>query len=317
METSIRNDLCGILNVDKPPGPTSHDVVATIRRMARQRKVGHAGTLDPMATGVLLVCLGQATRITEYLMQRPKTYRAAVLLGVSTTTHDAEGEITHEAQVNAGRDQVDAALQQFVGRIDQVPPKYSAIKHHGKRMYELARRGIDVQVPAREVDVHHLRMIRWESPTVHIEVRCGPGTYIRALARDLGAALGCGAHLTALRRLSSGSFDVSNAVDLDRLGKAFDGDQATQFLYPIDTALAHLPVLRLSLDMARRLAMGQQVPGTPEGDGSTLCRAYAPGGRFVALVHRDQHTGKWRPAKVFAHPQEFMPLERDHRSCTS
>jgi tRNA pseudouridine55 synthase len=307
----VNTSLCGVLNVDKPPGLTSHDVVVSIRKMARQRKVGHAGTLDPMATGVLLVCLGRATRVSEYLMRTPKVYRAAVRLGVSTTTHDAEGEITGEAEVNVTREGLDLALRQFLGHIHQVPPRYSAVKRDGKRFYELARQGIEVEVPVREVDITQLQIVDWALPVVHVEVHCGPGTYVRALARDLGRALGCGAHLVALRRLSSGSFAVSDAVTLEHLGRAFSGDTVDQYLHPLDVAFRHLPALRLDLDTARRLAMGQAVAGDVEGletgDGD-LARAYAPSGQFVALVYRDEHTaGKWRPRKVFSGPQEIEP----------
>jgi tRNA pseudouridine55 synthase len=300
--------LCGILNVDKPPGMTSHDVVVTIRRMARQRKVGHAGTLDPMATGVLLLCLGRATRVSEYLMRSEKTYHAEIRLGVCTTTHDAEGEITRVAEVDVMRREVDAALRQFVGLIDQVPPRHSAIKRDGKRLYELARRGIDVDVPARKVNVYDLRVVHWQSPVVHVHVRCGPGTYVRALARDLGEVLDCGAHLSALRRLSSGSFSVSEAVPLDDLGAAFADDGAVQYLYPLDVALSHLPALRLSYDQARRLAMGQAIAADlPDG---VRARAYAPGEQFVALVVRkDEQDGSWRPEKVFARPEEIGPSQ--------
>jgi tRNA pseudouridine55 synthase len=302
--------LCGVLNVDKPPGPTSHDVVASIRKMARQRKVGHAGTLDPMATGVLLVCLGRATRVSEYLMRSPKVYRATVRLGISTTTHDAEGEVTAEAEVRVTREQVDSVLPQFLGRIHQVPPKYSAIKRGGKRLYELARQGIEVEVPAREVDIVHLQITEWAVPIVQFEVHCGPGTYIRALARDLGELLGCGAHLAALRRVSSGSFSVSDAVTLERLGKAFAKGAVDQHLYPLDIAFRHLPALCLDPETARRLAMGQAVKGDIQGVATGtngLARAYAPGNRCIALVYRDEQSDTWRPRKVFARPEEIGP----------
>jgi tRNA pseudouridine55 synthase len=300
--------LCGVLNVDKPPGMTSHDVVASIRKMARQRKVGHAGTLDPMATGVLLVCLGQATRVSEYLMRSPKVYRATVRLGISTTTDDAEGEVVAEAEVHVTREQVDRALSQFLGRIDQVPPKYSAVKRGGKRLYQLARQGIEVEVPAREVDIARLRVTEWALPTMQLEVHCGPGTYIRALARDLGDALGCGAHLAALRRVSSGSFSASDAVTLEGLSEAFAKGTVDQHLYPLDIAFRHLPALCLDLATARRLAMGQAVrgdiPGVATGTGG-LARAYTRDSRFIALVYRDEQSDAWRPRKVFAEPGQI------------
>jgi tRNA pseudouridine55 synthase len=316
--------ISGILNVDKPPGWTSHDVVAAVRRMARQRKVGHSGTLDPLATGVLLVCLGQATRVSEYLMRSQKTYRGAIHLGVATTTDDAEGEITAEAEVRVTRAQVETAMQDFVGHIQQVPPRYSAIKRDGKRLYDLARRGIHVDVPPRPVDVYRLEITEWAPPVVHVEVRCGPGTYIRALARDLGATLGCGAHLSGLCRLSSGSFKLSEAVRIEQLERAFAAGTGTQFLFPLDTAFAHYPALHLSLEKARQIALGQPVADVQGADvrgvnvrgvdvrgadADTLARAYAPGERFVALVYKDGRGGAWRPRKVFVQPEEIVPLQ--------
>ena len=309
MNRTLTRGLSGILNVDKPPGWTSHDVVAAVRRMARQRKVGHSGTLDPLATGVLLVCLGQATRVAEYLMRSQKTYRGAIHLGVSTTTDDAEGEITGRAEVRVKRAQAETALQGFVGHIQQVPPRYSAIKRGGKRLYDLARRGIDVDVPARPVDVYRLEIIEWAPPVVHVEVRCGPGTYIRALARDLGTTLGCGAHLAGLCRLSSGSFKLSEALGVEQLERAFAAGTGAQYLHPLDAAFFHLPALHLSLEMTRRLAMGQPVADVQGADADTLARAYAPGERFVALVYKDGHSGAWRPRKVFVQPEEIVPLQ--------
>jgi tRNA pseudouridine55 synthase len=248
-----RGYVDGILNVDKPLGMTSHDVVAAIRKMARPGgvsfsgsarrrpdtsgdrplKVGHAGTLDPLATGVLLVCLGRATRVSEYLMRSPKTYRATLELGVTTTTHDAEGEITSRSPVGMTLEDVAAALPAFVGSIQQVPPRYSAIKRGGRPLYELARQGIEVEVPAREVEVYALDLVTWEPPHLVLDVRCGPGTYVRALARDIGQALGCGAYLSALRRTSSGTFHVSEAVELEILRAAFDDGRVDEYLHPI------------------------------------------------------------------------------------
>jgi tRNA pseudouridine55 synthase len=306
MAKSTGADLCGILNVDKPAGPTSHDVVVSIRRMARQRKVGHAGTLDPMATGVLLVCLGRATRVSEYLMRSAKVYRAAIRFGITTTTQDAEGEVTGVSRVDVTRSHLDAALPQFQGRIRQVPPQYSAIKRGGKRLYELARQGVHVDVPAREVDIYRLQIVEWAPPVLHLEVHCGPGTYVRALARDLGQAMGCGAHLSALRRLSSGSFAASDAVTLACLESAFAEGTIDRHLHPPDVAFDNLPAVHLDLDAARRLAMGQAVEGDIQGvepGHGGLARSYAPSGQFVALVYRDEQSGAWRPRKVFVEPQ--------------
>ena len=303
--------MIGILNVDKPSGLTSHDVVAVVRRLSRQRKVGHAGTLDPMATGVLLVCIGDATRVSEYLMDSTKTYLATIHLGISTTTDDAEGDTIAETPIQVTREQVGTALASFVGRIEQIPPKYAAIKHRGRKLYELARKGIDVDVPARSVTIHAINIVEVAPPQVRIEVTCGPGTYIRALARDLGQALGCGAHLSALRRTQSGQFRAENAASMEQLDGAFASQTAGQLLLPLDAALTHLPAIHVPLDSARSLALGQAIQGPtavgPQATGKQagLARAYAPGQRFVAIVAWDQASARWRPRKVFAQPHDL------------
>jgi tRNA pseudouridine55 synthase len=249
-------------------------------------------------------------------MASPKAYRATVRLGISTTTHDAEGQITSRAEVRVQRHELEAALQPFVGHIDQVPPAYSAIKRKGKRLYELARQGISVQVPPRKVDVHALRLVNWAPPDVTLDVECGPGTYIRALARDLGRALGCGAHLVALRRTQSGQFSVKQAANMEALEGAFAAGTASRLFHPLDAAFAHLPALHLDASAARRLAMGQAVrdpspfiapgraaPGRVDPD---QARAYGPGRQFVALVSREQESGFWRPRKVFIEPHDIL-----------
>ncbi len=197
---------------------------------------------------------------------------------------------------------------------------YSAIKQNGRRLYELARQGIEVEVPAREVEIHELRGGEWAPPVLRLQARCGPGTHIRPPARDLGEALGCGAHLAALRRLSSGSLTAANAVRLQQLGEAFAADEVARYLHPLDVAFLHLPVLRLDGAAARRLAMGQSVKGVAAAgntsavvsagrddsdDDAELARAYAPGEQFVALVYRDPQSGDWRPRKVFVEPQQI------------
>jgi tRNA pseudouridine55 synthase len=308
--------FCGILNVDKPAGLTSHDVVATVRRWSGQRKVGHAGTLDPMATGVLLVCLGSATRMSEYLVASPKTYHAGIYLGVSTTTDDAEGEVIRRAEVRVTATEIGAALQQFVGHVSQVPPVYSAIKRRGKRLYQLARQGIPVEAPAREVDIYALCLVEWTPPLASVQVHCGPGTYVRALARDLGAVLGCGAHLAALRRTQSGRFTAKEAVPVARLREAFADGTVRELLYAPDAAVADLPALYLDAETARRLAMGQQVGAgegerrTVTGDEDARARAYGPARQFVGVVFRDRETGLWQPEKVFTRPGDILSGER-------
>jgi tRNA pseudouridine55 synthase len=294
----------GILNVDKPPGLTSHDVVDAVRRISGQRKVGHAGTLDPMATGVLLVCLGKATRVAEYLMAGRKRYRATIALGTSTDTYDAEGEVVSSGgATDFARADVEAALQHFVGRIEQVPPMYSALKHHGQPLHKLARRGQVVERQPRLVEIDEITLLGWTPPSLTIEVACSKGTYIRSLAHDLGQRLGNGAHLAALVRLASGRFRLEDSVSLERLEEAFQHGQEQAYLLPLDEALLDCPAMIVGAADARRIARGQPFSGEPPQSGSvepTLYRAYGPDGDFLALVVYQFAAGRWQPKKVFA-----------------
>lgn len=304
----------GILNLDKPRGLTSHDVVDRVRDLTGIRRVGHAGTLDPLATGVLLVCIGRATRVAEYLMSGQKVYRAGVRLGIATDTYDAEGQVVAERPVEVGRDQVEATLAHFRGLIHQMPPLYSALKHHGTPLHRLARRGVEVgglALQARQVQITRLELTGWEPPECTLEVTCSPGTYVRSLAHDLGQALGCGAHLTALIRLASGDFRLEHALTLEEFAQAVADGLWSSLLQPLDAALARFPALRLNADAARRLCSGQAIslPSTGEAppvgegeEGVALGRAYGPDGAFLALVAYDRASGSWRPHKVFCTP---------------
>jgi len=291
----------GILVVNKPQGWTSHDVVARVRRLTHQKRVGHAGTLDPMATGVLLVCLGRATRVAEYLMASDKTYRAVVRLGVETDTYDAEGQVVATRPVDVDESALRGALQKFVGEIDQVPPMYSALKREGKPLYKLARQGVEVERAARRVTIHDITLREFMSPDVTIDVRCSPGTYIRSLAHDVGAALrgACGAHLTALTRLASGSFTLDDAVRLEDLT---DLENLSGLLRPLDAALQALPAVTLDAEAARRIVMGQAIPASRVEalGGGSLRRAYDVNGALLAIVTCDSAAQVWRPKKVLA-----------------
>lgn len=297
-------NVSGVLNVDKAAGMTSHDVVARVRHLTGQRKVGHAGTLDPMATGVLLLCLGQATRVAEYLMAGRKQYRAVVCLGASTDTYDADGTITQSVEsFHVSQDQIADALSAFQGTIQQVPPPYSAIRQKGRRLYELARRGIVVQVPPRKVEVDVIELIAWESPHLTLDVACSPGTYVRSLAHDLGQALGVGGHLAALTRLASGSWRLQAAITLDELQEAVEAGHWIHLLHPLDAALQGFERVDLPADLARRVSQGQSIlldppPNTP------LARAYAPDDSLVAVLQpSSRKPGLWRPKKVFMNPK--------------
>jgi tRNA pseudouridine55 synthase len=295
------------LNVNKPSGMTSHDVVAAIRRAARIRRVGHAGTLDPMATGVLLICLDQATRVSRYLVASDKVYRARIRLGQTTDTDDVEGKVTEQRPVPAHLDTatIQVALSSFVGPIDQVPPRYAAIKRNGVPLYELARRGLDPRPAARPVVIHDVQLLEWHRPDLTVQVHCGPGTYVRALARDLGEQLNCGGHLTSLTRLRSGDFSLETATPLDvvlrRLQNPGEGG-ISDILSPLDSALTNLPYISVNAETERRLRHGQQVPGPPpqpdEGH-PALRRVYGDDGRLVAIARFDQNAELWQPDTVF------------------
>jgi tRNA pseudouridine55 synthase len=291
----------GILLLDKPSGPTSHDMVYAVRRGAREKRVGHAGTLDPLATGLLVLCLGSATRLSEYLAGKDKRYRAQVRLGQTTTTYDAQGDITSEAATLPGRDQAEAALEQFRGPQLQVPPQYSAIKRGGQKAYEAARRGEHIELEARPVEFYEITLTAWQPPELTLEVHCSAGTYIRSLAHDLGQALGCGAHLAGLRRTASGQLRVEEAVTLEALNAAFELGHWQQYLRPADTALADWPAVHLAAEGAQRVLRGQAVPAGPSeltAEGA-FARAYNPAGEFVAILRGDLGAGVWRPHKVF------------------
>jgi len=288
----------GILNVNKPAGMTSHDVVDRVRRILRQRRVGHAGALDPLATGVLLICVGQATRLVEYLMDTTKVYRARLRLGITTETHDAQGKVVAERPVEVTEDEVRQALATFLGPIEQVPPMYSALKHEGIPLYKLARRGIEVERKPRRVEIHEISLEEWSSPWLTIRLTCSPGTYIRALARDLGEQLGCGAHVASLTRLACGDFTLEEAVGLEELAQAVAEGRLSEVMYPPDAAVASWPSLTLDEDAAWRITHGQQVVGTVTGEGE-WARVYSPQGEFLAIAERDRQTGRWQPRKVF------------------
>ncbi|MGB1251209.1 MAG: tRNA pseudouridine(55) synthase TruB, partial [Candidatus Promineifilaceae bacterium] len=254
--------MIGFLNIDKPQVLTSHGVVARVRRVAGMKKVGHAGTLDPLATGVLVVGLGRATRLIEYIMGRPKIYQTTVRLGQTTDTYDADGDVVQERPVAVSDEQLADALQPFRGEIEQVPPMYSAIKRQGQPLYKLARQGIEVERAARRINVYALDVIERQGDAVTLEVACSTGTYIRSLAHDLGESLGCGGHVTMLRRtrigeLESGGlgFSAETATPLD----ALTPENIQSHLFSVETAIGHLPRVDLTDEMAKLLKFGKQI----------------------------------------------------------
>lgn len=292
------------MNINKPAGITSFGVVSLVKRLSGEKRVGHAGTLDPAATGVLPVCLGKGTRIIEFLVDTTKAYRAEIELGAATDTYDATGKVTRQHDPSGiSRSQLDAALASFRGPIEQVPPIFSALKHQGTPLYELARAGIAVELKSRPVTIHNLELLDFQLPLVAIEVVCSKGTYIRSLAHDLGQALGCGAHLKSLVRLRCGRFDIKDAVSLPQLEDAFCNNSWQQLLYPIDSVLQDLAAVVVSDDdgkcirNGRSLALEQSIP-----DGTTLqsrCRAYSLDGSFLGVLLFNPENGQWHPEKVF------------------
>jgi tRNA pseudouridine55 synthase len=288
----------GILNINKPTAWTSHDVVARVRRIAGQRSAGHAGTLDPAATGVLLVCLGQATRVTEYLMAGDKTYRALVHLGTTTDTYDADGEVTATGAVpDLSAGDLECALAEFSGEIQQLPPAYSAIKQDGVPLHRRARRGEEVQLQARPVTIYRIDVLEWRSPDLSLDVTCAPGTYIRSLAHDLGQRLGCGAHLAGLMRTRSGRFSLAEAITLETLADASAQGALERHLHPLEDALGSLVVVPVDEQATEHLVHGRPIPAG-EGPAGDLGYARAANGQVVAILqHR---AGQWWPQKVFA-----------------
>lgn len=270
----------GVLVVDKPLSLTSHDVVQRVRRASGVRRVGHAGTLDPLATGVLVVCVGWATRLVEYVQAGRKTYETTIRLGQTTTTYDAEGEVTAQSAVTATMADVASALRAFAGPISQQAPAFSAIKRDGQPLYKAARRGDVQELPVRAVTIYALDVLDYQPPDLRLRVVCSPGTYIRSLAHDLGQALGCGGHVAALRRTASGCFTVAEAVPLDVLTAANWQDH----LLPPAAAVAELPRLSVhAADDIRALRQGRDVPAEavmPDG----LHAAFGPDECLLGMV---------------------------------
>ncbi len=293
----MKNAISGVLVVDKPVGLTSHDVVQIIRKGTNIRRAGHTGTLDPRASGVLVVLIGPAVRLSEYVSASDKRYQAIVRLGTSTDTYDADGRITSSSPVDITEEQFETALKQFIGEIEQVPPPYSAVKVKGKKAYEMAREGEEVDLAPRKIQVYNLELLEWAPPEAVIDVYCSSGTYVRSLAHDLGETLGCGAHLVGLRRTKSGRFTLRDAVPLRKLRDAFENGSWYQFLIPAAEALSDWPAVELGVDQVELVRHGHRVPGNPEDHG--WARGISEQGELVALLEFDAEAKEWQPRKVF------------------
>jgi len=299
----------GIINVNKPSGPTSFAIVAQIRRLTKERRVGHGGTLDPMATGVLPVFLGRATSLVEYLQEYHKTYLADIILGVATDTYDAHGRVM--ATIDASGillPDVESALDAFRGNIDQIPPAFSAVKHEGQRLYELARQGQFFKTDPRPVTIYRLTIVNFRPPLLTLDIECSKGTYIRSLASDLGQKLGIGAHLGGLVRTSYGPFNINDTVDLTRMTEAAASGAIAKFIQPPDTVLSSWSAVILTEEQERIVGFGRQL-AIEAGDVQRL-RAYGRDGRLFALLKLDHETGAWQPDKVFGITANYLQCDK-------
>ena len=302
-----RPAINGFLNLHKPVGITSMDAVRRVKRITGQRrKVGHAGTLDPLAEGVLPICFGQATRLMELVVSGWKRYRMTVRLGAVSNTYDAEGDIEEIAHPSSfSRADIAGALTDFVGEIDQVPPMYSAVKVDGRRLYDLARAGREIERPSRRVSVRSIAIDDMRTPFVTLTVECGKGTYLRTIAHDLGQSLGCGAYVTELVRLSCGQFNWTGGITPDALDQAAARGDWKSYLHPIDWALRELPATQIDTQRARAICNGQTVTagaGPSDPPDARLWRVYGPDGEFLALA-RAEANGQLAPTRVFDLPE--------------
>ena len=280
-----RRPVDGLVLLDKPVGWTSNAALQAVKRLYRAKKAGHTGSLDPLASGLLPLCLGEATKLSGLLLNADKSYRFTCRLGVITATGDAEGEVLATRPVGPlSREQIEAALRRFTGPIQQIPPMYSAVKRDGQPLYKLARQGIEVERAPREVTVHELRLLRQDAEELECELRCSKGTYVRTLAADLGEALGCGAHVSALRRTAVEPYDAARMVTLDALRERAERGLAAldEWLLPPDSAVANWPAVSVSGDSASYLWQGQPVL-VPRAPSQGWLRLYQEGRQFLGI----------------------------------
>jgi len=277
-------DIDGIVLLDKPLGLSSNQALQQVRRLFNARKAGHCGSLDPLATGVLPICLGEATKFSSYLLGANKCYRASCRLGQTTTSGDAEGEIIETATVQVEVAQIERLLPQFVGEIEQIPPMYSALKHQGKRLYQLAREGKQVERAPRKITIHQLTLLAFDGQTLDIDVSCSKGTYIRTLAEDIGRQLGCGAHLSALHRSSVDAFDEGDAFGMTQLEglRAQGMAQLDALLLPVSAALTQFPELILNPSDSHDIRQGRRIVLAASAEPG-LCRLYSSEAAFLGL----------------------------------
>lgn len=292
---SMKDNVSGVLVVDKPVGLTSHDVVQIIRRGTDIRRAGHTGTLDPRASGVLVVLIGPAVRLSEFVSAENKRYQATIRLGSSSDTYDSEGVISDEVEVNVSQAEVEELLKGYVGEIEQRPPVYSAVKVQGKPAYERTRDGEELDLEPRIIQVHSLELLEFALPEIVVDIHCSSGTYVRSLANDIGEELGVGAHLVGLRRTRSGHFTLRDAVSLRRLADDFETGSWAQHLIPAAEALGDWPAVELDADEFEKVRNGNRIPAKEGAVG--MARAINEQGELVAIVEVDGE--EWQPRKVF------------------
>jgi tRNA pseudouridine55 synthase len=290
----------GIFNINKPKGMTSHDVVSIMRKHLHQKRVGHTGTLDPLASGVLPICVGQGTRVAEYLSESGKAYQAKITFGTATDTYDAEGTITATASTaHLTLNLIEETLEQFRGPQMQHPPLYSAIKIEGQPAYKRARARETFVLEPRHIVINSLEILEWIPPRLTLAIECSKGTYIRSLAHDLGTQIGCYAYLEALVRTRSGPFMLPESITLEQFADAVVTNSLRHYLFPLDKALERYPAITLDGETAAQVMHGNTFTN-PSANNSGLARVYDSNGVFIAIAEWDEEQKAWRPKKVFA-----------------
>jgi len=292
-------DIHGVVLLDKPVGISSNRALQKVRGIFQARKAGHTGSLDPFATGMLPICLGEASKTAAFMLEAEKQYRATARLGEATNTGDIEGEVIQTSPVPTfDIETLAKTLEQFEGEIEQVPPMYSALKHQGKPLYEYARAGIDIDRPARAVTIHELKLVEWKSPLLTFDVRCSKGTYIRTLAEDIASALESCAHLVQLRRMVVEPFEALPMVTLERLQEARDQGGLNDFLLPVDVGLVGWPRVDINPEQLAKFKHGNHFPFSTEGLKTKKVRVYGPEGELLGLADLSAE-GILQPARVF------------------
>lgn len=292
-----KSAISGVMIVDKPSGKTSHDVVQIIRKGTGLRRIGHTGTLDPRASGVLVILIGPAVRLSEYLQTDRKRYEALIRFGSVSDTYDADGDVQPTGlAVDITEDRLLEAMEKFVGEIEQIPPSYSALKINGRKAYELARKGEPVEIPSRKVTLYAFDLIEYNPPELTAEIYCSSGTYVRSVAHDLGKELGCGAYLAGLRRTLSGRFSLRDAVPIPELMDSFEEGTWYQYLIPAAEALEGYQELILDVETEAAVRHGRRIPA--ESTEFSMAKGVSEQGELIAILELDEETREWKPKKV-------------------